>query len=106
MKTTLKVLTIEKRGGLAVVSFDRSRFKLFSRKLSNKFVLAPSLYNFTISCLGQGRCGAGTSVADPNPWGPYVFGPLGSGSIGQRYGSGSFYRQAKNVRKTLIPTVL
>jgi hypothetical protein len=38
----LKVLTNEKRGGLAVVSFDRSRFKLFSRKFSNKFVLAPS----------------------------------------------------------------
>ncbi len=38
----LKVLANEKRGGLAVVSFDRSRFKLFSRKFSNKFVLAPS----------------------------------------------------------------
>jgi hypothetical protein len=30
------------------------------------------------------------SVADP-----YVFGPPGSGSISQRYGSGSFYHQAK-----------
>jgi hypothetical protein len=38
----LKVLTNEKRGGLTGVSFDRSRFKLFSRKFSNKFVLAPS----------------------------------------------------------------
>ncbi len=38
----LKVLANEKRGVLAVVSFDRSRFKLFSRKLSNKCVLAPS----------------------------------------------------------------
>jgi hypothetical protein len=38
----LKVLTNEKRGGLAVVSFDRSRFKLLSRKFSNKYVLAPS----------------------------------------------------------------
>jgi hypothetical protein len=38
------------------------------------------------------------SVADP---GPYVFGPPGSGSrsSSQRYGSGSFYYQAKIVRK-------
>jgi hypothetical protein len=28
----------------------------------------------------------------------------GSGSISQRYGSGSFYHHAKIVRKTLIPT--
>ncbi len=51
-----------------------------------------------------------TSVADPDPSDPYVFGPpgFGSGSISQRYGSGSgsFYHQAKNVRKILIPTVL
>ncbi len=43
---------------------------------------------------------------DPDP---YVFGPPGSGfgtTISQKYGSGSFYRQAKIVRKTLIPTVL
>jgi hypothetical protein len=40
------------------------------------------------------------SIADPDP---YVFGP--PGSIGQRHGSGSFYHQAKIVRKTLIPTV-
>jgi hypothetical protein len=39
----LKVLlTNEKRGGLSVVSFDRSRFKLYSRKFSNKLVQAPS----------------------------------------------------------------
>jgi hypothetical protein len=51
-----------------------------------------------------------TSVADsnPDPSDPYVFGPpgSGSGSICQRHGSGSFYHQAKIVRKTLIPTVL
>jgi hypothetical protein len=41
------------------------------------------------------------SVADPDP-----DGPPGSGSISQRYGSGSFYHQAKTVRKTLIPTAL
>jgi hypothetical protein len=38
-----------------------------------------------------------SSVADPDPQDPYVFGPPGSGS---------FYSQAKIVRKTLIPTVL
>ncbi len=30
----------------------------------------------------------------------------GSGSVSQRYGSGSFYHQTKIVRRTLIPTVL
>ncbi len=50
------------------------------------------------------------SVADPDPDPPnaHVFGPpeSGSGSISQRYGSGSFYHQAKPVRKTLIPTAM
>ncbi len=32
----------EKRGGLTVVSFDRSRYKLCSMKFSNKLVQAPS----------------------------------------------------------------
>ncbi len=41
------------------------------------------------------------SVADTN-----VFGPSGSGSMSQRYGSGPVYHQAKIVRKTLIPTAL
>ncbi len=45
------------------------------------------------------------SVPDPDP---HVFGPHGSGSISQRYGSGPGYfcQLAKIVRKTLIPTVL
>ncbi len=50
-----------------------------------------------------------SSVADPDPNPePHVFGPPGSGSTGQRYGSGSrlFYHHAKIVRKTLIPTIL
>jgi hypothetical protein len=38
----LKVFTNEKRGGLRVISFDRSPFKLFSRKFSKKSVQAPS----------------------------------------------------------------
>ncbi len=52
--------------------------------------------------------------ANPDPSDPHVSGPSGSGSgsTSQRYGSGygsrsgSFYHQAKIVRKTLIPTVL
>jgi hypothetical protein len=45
------------------------------------------------------------SVPDPDP---HVFGPPGSVSICQRYGSGSgsFRHHAKIVRKTLIPTIL
>jgi hypothetical protein len=45
------------------------------------------------------------SVEDPDP---DVFGPPRSGSISTRSGScsGSFYHQAKIVRKTSIPTVL
>jgi hypothetical protein len=35
-----------------------------------------------------GRVGIGLSVADPDP---PVFGPPGSGSISQKYGSGSFF---------------
>jgi hypothetical protein len=38
----LKVLTNEKRGGLRVISFNRSPFKLFSRKFSKESVKAPS----------------------------------------------------------------
>jgi hypothetical protein len=43
---------------------------------------------------------------DPNPPDPHIIGPPGSGSTSQRYGSGSFYHQAKIERKTLFPTVL
>ncbi len=38
----LKVLTNEKRGGLSVVSFERSPYKPFSLKFSNILVQAPS----------------------------------------------------------------
>ncbi len=40
--SALKVFTNEKREGLTVVSFDRSCFKLCSRKFSNKLVQVPS----------------------------------------------------------------
>jgi hypothetical protein len=46
------------------------------------------------------------SVANPDPSDLYVLGPPGSGSVSQRYGSGSFYHQAKIVIKPFIPTVL
>jgi hypothetical protein len=39
---SLKVMTNEKRGGLKVVAFDRSPFKLISLRFSNKSVQAPS----------------------------------------------------------------
>ena len=42
-----------------------------------------------------------TSVADPDPSDPYVFGPPGSGSISQRYGSGSFNHLSKISKKNL-----
>jgi hypothetical protein len=47
-------------------------------------------------------------VADPDLPDPHVFGPPGSGSTSQRYGSGSgsCYNHAKIVRKTLIPIIL
>ncbi len=50
------------------------------------------------------------SVADPDsdPPDPHGFGPPGPGFTSPRYGSGSgsFYRHAKIVRKTLIYTIL
>jgi hypothetical protein len=41
-KIGLKVLTNEKRGGLKVVAFDKSPFKLYTLRFSNKFVQAQS----------------------------------------------------------------
>jgi hypothetical protein len=43
--------------------------------------------------------GTKSSVADPDPSDSYVFGPPG-------FGSGSFYHQAKTVRKTFITIIL
>ncbi len=42
VKINLKVLTNEKSGGLRVISFDGSLFKLSSRKFSKESVQAPS----------------------------------------------------------------
>jgi hypothetical protein len=44
-----------------------------------------------------------SKVVDPDPY--IIWAPV-SGSVIQRYGSGSFYHQAKIVKKTLIPSVL
>ncbi len=52
---------------------------------------------------GGGQPGTYTknNVADLDPQDPYVFGPpgSGSGSISTRHGSGSFYDEAKKVKK-------
>jgi hypothetical protein len=53
-----------------------------------------------IGCIASNLLLVLTSVVDP-----YVFGPPGSGSVSQRYGSVSFYH-AKIVKKTLMPNVL
>jgi len=44
-------------------------------------------------------------VVDPDQ-NPYDLEPPGSGSVGQKCGSGSFYHQAKIDRKTWITSVL
>jgi hypothetical protein len=50
---------------------------------------------------------ARSSVPDPDPPDPRVFWAPGSGSISQRYGSGSgsFYLHAKIMRRILNPTI-
>jgi hypothetical protein len=53
-----------------------------------------------------GRVASSVPDPDPDPPDPHVFGPPGSGSTSQMYGSGSFYHHAKIVRKTLIPSIL
>jgi hypothetical protein len=54
---------------------------------------ADILYNMLTDC----SVTVFVSVPDPDPSDPHVFGPPGSGfgSISHRYGSGSFYQQAK-----------
>jgi hypothetical protein len=46
-----------------------------------------------------------TTVVDPDQ-ALYDLGPPGFGSVSQRYGSVSFYHQAKLVKKPLIPNIL
>jgi hypothetical protein len=71
---------------------------VYSLFLSNDRI---SEFNLSFNnCYTSGK----NSVADPDPNpdpnpDPHVFEPSGSGSISQRYGSGSFYHHAKIVRK-------
>ncbi len=72
-----KVLTNEKKGGLAAVSFDRYRFKLFSRKFSHKFELAPSCESLKtaqpiIECKWHKQGSLG-SFRPPTGWGLHRF---------------------------------
>jgi hypothetical protein len=64
-----------------------------SRVSSNSSVSSPSLKNITFQWVHRHRTGTVPgSVADPDPnLDPHDFGPpgSGSGSISQRYGSGS-----------------
>jgi hypothetical protein len=93
-------------GGGSVPDHDlRRRFEGQLSKFTN--VVKGWQFRYTVSVLD--------SVADPgclsripDPPDPQVFGPPGSGSINQRCGSGygSFYHQAKKVRKTFISPAL
>jgi hypothetical protein len=85
-----------------------------NRSQKNSHSCVPLIQHSSLQCFEKPKTPAFsllcTSVPDPNP-DPHVFGPPGSGSISQRYGSGSGYgsgsfsHQAKIIRKTLIPTI-
>jgi hypothetical protein len=61
-------------------------------------VIVPQKKIMSRSFLNSGTLIVIINVADPDPSDPYVFGPPGSGS-------GSFYHQAKKVRKPLVPMI-
>jgi hypothetical protein len=66
-----------------------------------------SFYSISIHIIGYRSTGKPvTSFADSDSLDPYVFRSPGSVSASQMYGSGSgsFYHQAKMLRKTFIPT--
>jgi hypothetical protein len=81
------------------ISSQPKLYKTVKRKIW-MFKRICNIFSFTVSFI--------TSVADPDPPDPHVFGPPGSGSISQRYGSesgfrsGLFCHHAKTVTKTLI----
>jgi hypothetical protein len=62
-----------------------------------------SIGKFSNMLNNTGQWRGRSSVADPDPPDPHVFGPpgSGSGSTSQRYGSGSFYYHGKNSKKSL-----
>jgi hypothetical protein len=71
--------------------------------IDKSIILLYSRVRYTSSLMN--RTFSYTSVADPDPPDPHVFGPpeSGSGSISQRYGSGSLN---KNGKKNHVSTVL
>jgi hypothetical protein len=78
-----------------------------SRNLHRRDVLEPSTAADSVPKVlqpGRGFFEYFRQCSGSGSNGSTCFGP--PGSICQRYGSGSFYHQAKIVRKTLIPTVL
>ncbi len=97
------------KGKIKRVSYGHQTFLFFKNIGENlalwKHGLPFSIHLFVLGNSLQINFILKTSVADPDP-NPdpsdlYVFGPPGSGP-----GSGSFYHQAKIVRKTLNPTAL
>ncbi len=86
----------------------------FSRQKATLFPW-PRWWDWARKCSRWVYCIALLRIRIPKP-DPHFFGPPGSGSTSQRYGSGSgsgcgswsgcFYHHAKIVRKALIPTIL
>jgi hypothetical protein len=74
-------------------NFIRTIIFLFQRKVKHCARYLSVLYRNQV--IFYEKCGPLDCVADPDPSDPYVFEPPGSGSVRQRYGSGSFYHQVK-----------
>ncbi len=76
---------------------------LLERSISSSWLRPASVFSPRLR--SRFRLRSRNLPANRRTWGYACWGS-GSGSISQRYGSGSFYNQAKIARKTLIPTVL
>jgi hypothetical protein len=80
---------------------------IFKRPTKNKFFSAYYFLKVRLHRFFKDKMKCRWSGSDDlDPLDLYAFESPGSGSISQRYGSGSFSRQAKIVRKTLIPVDL
>jgi hypothetical protein len=84
-----RTLLPSRRNGSEVTQQAVADIIVFQKKAQEQVLGAP-LWSL-------GRVKDITSVANPDPPDPHVFGPPGSGS---------FCHRAKIVRKTLIPTIL
>ncbi len=91
-KHCFKLLIIS---GLMFPSIGRWVAKLVARLLATAYLWVQIWISLQVV--------ANKSIHQKNP---YDLGLLGSGSVSQKYASGSFFHLAKIVRKTLIPTVL